>query len=101
MARMSLPRPVVRSSSRVAPPQDGEAQIPPGSELRLVASSTWSQGSGHHSKTSVSQQLPFIHTHKPGILELGGCSANMKKKREVIFKGLCQALIEPGQNFRW
>ena len=56
MAGMALPRPVVRSSSWVAPPQDGQAQVPPGSELRLVASSTWSQGSGHHSKTSVSRQ---------------------------------------------
>ena len=101
MAGMALPRPVVRSSSRVVPPQEGQAHVPPESELRLVASSTWSQGFGRHSKTSASRQLPFIHTHKPGILELGGCSANMKKKREVIFKGLCQALIEPGQNFRW
>ena len=101
MAGMTLPRAVVRSSSRVAPPQDGQAQVPPGSELCLIASFTWSQGSGHHSKTSVTRQLPFIHTHNPAILEVGGRSANMKKKREVTFKGLCLALIDPGQNFRW
>ena len=100
MAGMALPRPVVRSSSQVAPPQDGQAQVPPGSKLHLVASSTWSNGSGHHSKTSVPRQLPLIHTHNPGILEVCGHSTNMKKKREVTFKGLHWAFVEPVQNFR-
>ena len=62
MAGMALPRPVVRLSSRVAPPQDGQAHVPPGSKLRLVASSTWIQGSGHHLKTSVSRQAA-AHQH--------------------------------------
>ena len=101
MAGMALPMPVVRSSSRVAPPQDGQAQVLPGSELRLVASSTWRQGSGHHSKMGVTRQLLLVHTHNPRILEVCGRSANVKKKRYVTFEGLCRALIEPGQNFGW
>ena len=49
----------------------------------------------------VSQQLQFIHTRIPGILEVGGQSANIKKKkREVTFKGLRRPWIEPRQNFR-
>ena len=82
MAGMALTRAVVRSSCRVAHPQDGQAPVPAGSELLLIAISTWSQGSFHHSKTSVSQHLSFIHTHNPGILEVGGRSANMKEKRK-------------------
>ena len=62
MVGMALPRPVVRSSIRVGPPQDGQAQIPPVSKLCLVDRSTWSQGSGHHSKMSVSQQAT-AHQH--------------------------------------
>ena len=101
MAGMALPSAVVGSSGRVAPPQDCQAQVPPGSKLCLIASSTWSQGSGHHSKTSVPRQLPFIHTHNPGIWGVGGRSANVKKKREVTFKGLHWASVDPGQNLRW
>ena len=70
MVGMAFPRPVVRSSSRVAPPQDGQAQNPPGSKLHLVASSTWSHGSGHHSKSSVPQYPPLIRTHNSGNFEV-------------------------------
>ena len=101
MAGIVLLRPVARSSSRVAPPQDNQAQVPSGRELHLVANSTWSHGSSHHPKMSVSQQLPLMHTHNPDILEVCGRSTDMKKKREVTFKGLCRASIEIGQNFRW
>ena len=101
MAGMALPMPVVRPIRRVSPPQDGQAQVPPGSKLHLVANSTWSHGSSHHTKMSVSQQLPLMHTHNPEILEVCGHSTNMKKKREVTFKGLCRALIELGQKFCW
>ena len=101
MVGMAFPRPVVRSSSRVAPPQDGQAQVPPGSKLHLVANSTWTHGSSHHPKMSVSQQLPLMHTHNPEILEVCGHSTNMKEKGEVTFKELCQALIKPGKNVFW
>ena len=41
-----------------------------------------------------------MHTHNPGILEVCGSSVNMKKIREVTFKGLSRALIEPGKSLR-
>ena len=72
MAGMALPRPVAHSSGRVVPPQDDQAQSPLGSELHLEASFTWSHGSGHHSKTSVSQYLPLIQTQISRILEVCG-----------------------------
>ena len=81
MAGMTLSRATARSSSQVALPPYGQAQVPPGSKLRLIVNSTWSQGSDHHSKTSVLQQLPFIHTHNPGMLEVGGRSANTREKK--------------------
>ena len=62
MAVLALPMHVVRSSSWVAPPQAGQSQVPPGSELFLIATSTWSQGSGYHSKTSGSRQAA-THQH--------------------------------------
>ena len=72
MVGMALPMPVVRSSSRVAPPQDGQTQVPLGSELHLLASSTWSHGSGYHSKTSVSRYPSLMHTHNTGNFEVCG-----------------------------
>ena len=82
MAGITLPKTVVHSSSRVAPSQDNQAHVPPGSELCLIASSTWCQGSGHHFKTSVPRQLPFTHTQNPGILEVGGWSDHIEKRKE-------------------
>ena len=72
MAGMSLPRPVAHSSSRVAPPQDDQAQVPPGSELHLEASSTCGHGSGRHSKTSVPRYPPLIRTHNFGNFAMCG-----------------------------
>ena len=81
MTGMALPRAVVRFLCWVAPHKDNQAQVPPGSKIRLIVSSTWNKGSVHHSKTSLKQQEPFILTHNPGILEVGGWSENMNKKK--------------------
>ena len=62
MVVLALPMPVVRSLSWVAPPHDGQSQVPPESELFLIANSTWSHESGLHSKTNGSQQAP-AHQH--------------------------------------
>ena len=72
MAEVSLPRPVARSSSRVAPPRDDQAQVPSGSELHLEASSTCGHESGYHSKTSVPRYPPLIRIHSFGNFAMCG-----------------------------
>ena len=81
-AGMALPWPDVRSLSWVAPPQDDHAHVPPGSKLRLVASSTWRQGSGHHSKTIVSRQAAARQHSQPSDFGSGGTVGYTKEKKE-------------------
>ena len=81
MAGMALPRPGVRPSSRVTPPQDNQAHAPPGSEVRLVGSSTWRQGSCHHAKTSVSRQAAARQHSQSLDFGSGGTVGYTEEKR--------------------